>query len=230
MKISINYKAIIAAVTLSVALLSCSKKQDYIVVDISGLSLIHASPTTEKLDVFVDNSRATINDFAYGSKIDYLNAYSGNRKVDVTKKGTGVTLKTDAIVLAPNKGYSLFVIDKLENIKFLLLEDDLAKPATGKAKIRFVNLSPDADALNLAIDGKPTDLFTNKAFKEYSTFEAIDPGDNIKFLVKNKTTGNVEASIADVKIEAGKIYTIYAKGLKAATDEMKLGAAVFTHK
>ncbi len=230
MKISFNYKAIIAAVTLSVALLSCAKKQDYIVVDVSGLSLIHASPTIEKLDVYVDNTRATISDFGYGSKIDYLNAYSGNRKLTVTKKESGVALKSEFATLTVNKGYSLFVIDKLENIKFLLLEDDLAKPAAGKAKVRFVNLSPDSDPLNLAIDGKPTDLVTNKAFKEYSTFETIDPGNNVKFLVKNKNTGNVETFIADVKIEEGKIYTVYARGLKAATDETKLGVAVFTHK
>ena len=230
MKISFNYKAIIAAVTISVALLSCSKTPEYTVVDISGLSLIHASPTTEKLDVYVDNSKATISDFAYGSKIDYLNAYSGNRTLRLSKKNAAVALRTDMVTLVTNKGYSLFVIDKLEDVKFLLLEDDLTKPATGKARIRFVNLSPDAAALNLAIEGKPTDLFTNKAFKEYSTFEDIDPGDNLKFNIKNKTTGNVETSIADVKIEAGKIYTIYAKGLKAATDDMKLGAAVFTHK
>ncbi|WP_379086879.1 hypothetical protein [Pedobacter sp. UC225_65] len=48
--------------------------------------------------------------------------------------------------------------------------------------------------------------------------------------MKNKNTGNVETFIADVKIEEGKIYTVYARGLKAATDETKLGVAVFTHK
>ncbi len=230
MKITKSYKAIIAMLALSVFFASCLKKQDYTVVDISGLSIIHASPTTEKLDVYINNTRATPTDFAFGDKGDYLNAYSGNRKFDVTKKNVPLSLRTDMFMLAPTKGYSLFLIDKLENIKFLLLEDDLTKPTAGKAKIRFVNLSPDAEALNLAIEGKPTDLFTNKAFKEYSTFETIDAGNNLKFLIKNKTTGNTETTIADVNIEAGKIYTLYAKGLKATTDETKFGAAIFTHK
>lgn len=230
MKITINYKAIIAGIALSVVLASCLKKQDYTVVDISGLSVIHASPTTEKLDVFINNTRVTPTDFGFGFKGDYLNAYSGQRKFDVTKKNVPLSLRTDMFMLAPTKGYSLFVIDKLENVKFLLLEDDLAKPAANKAKVRFVNLSPDAEPLNLAIEGSTTDLFTNKAFKEYTTFEAITPGNNLKFIVKNKATGNVEAFIADVKIEEGKIYTIYAKGLKATTDETKFGVAIFTHK
>lgn len=230
MKISTTYKAILAAVTLSLGLLSCSKNTDYEPVDISGLSIIHASPTTEKLNVYVDNGLATFNEFSFGSKVDYLNAYSGNRKFDITKAGTNTSLKTEQLTLEPQIGYSLFVVDKLENIKFLLIKDDLTKPATGKARIRFVNLSPDAGALSLAINGQTTDLFTNKAFKEYSTFENIDAADKVTFNVKNATTNELETSLADIKIESGKIYTIYAKGLKATIDQTKFGAAIFTHK
>lgn len=231
MKISINYKTIIAALTLSIALVSCKKSDgNYAPIEISGLSIIHASPTAEKLDVYVDNTKANTQDFSFGTKQDYLNAFPGNRTLTVTKKGSAAVLKTEQVTLVSQVGYSLFVIDKLENIKFLLLEDNLARPAVGKAKIRFVNLSPDAEALNLAIEGKATDLFTNKLFKEYSAFEPIDIAEKVTFNIKNKNTGAVEATLADVKIEDGKIYTIYAKGLKAATDDTKLGAAIFTHK
>ncbi|MBB2146319.1 DUF4397 domain-containing protein [Pedobacter sp. LMG 31464] len=230
MKISMPFKAIIAALTLSLGLLSCSKNSDYTPAEISGLSIIHASPTTEKLNVYVDNAQATIAEFSFGSKVDYLNAYSGSRKFDVAKAGTNTSLKTEQLTLEPQFGYSLFVIDKLENIKFLLLKDDLTKPAAGKARIRFVNLSPDAEALSLAIEGKPTDLFTNKAFKEYSTFETIDAAEKVTFNIKNNTTSAIETALTDVKIEEGKIYTIYAKGLKATADDTKFGAAIFTHK
>ncbi|MFD0940286.1 DUF4397 domain-containing protein [Pedobacter boryungensis] len=230
MKISTTYKAIFAAVTLSLALLSCSKNSDYQPIDISGLSIIHASPTTEKLNVYVDNNLATLNEFSFGSKVDYLNAYSGSRKFDVTKSGSNTSLKTQQLTLEPQFGYSLFVIDKLENIQFLLVKDDLTKPAEGKARIRFVNLSPDGGTFNLAINGQPTDLFTNKAFKEYSTFETIDAADKVTFNIKNSTTSAIETTLADIKIENGKIYTIYAKGLKSTADQTKFGVAIFTHK
>lgn len=225
-----HYKAILAAVMLSLGLLSCSKNRDYEPVDISGLSIIHASPTTQKLNVYVDNNLATFNEFSFGSKVDYLNAYSGSRKFDVAKAGTNTSLKTEQLTLEPQVGYSLFVVDKLENIQFLLLKDDLTKPAADKARIRFVNLSPDGGALSLAINGQATDLFTNKAFKEYSTFETINAADKVTFNIKNATTSAIEASLVDTKIESGKIYTIYAKGLKATTDDTKFGAAIFTHK
>ncbi|WP_199118635.1 DUF4397 domain-containing protein [Pedobacter sp. ASV28] len=231
MKISFNYKALIAAVALSTGLFSCSKlDKDYEPIQVSGLSIIQASPTLEKLDVYVDNTKATGLDFSFGDKTDYLSAYSGNRVFNVTKKGNSNSLKGAQATLKPQIGYSLFVIDKLENINFLLLEDDLSKPATGKAKIRFVNLSPDAGALNLSINGATSDLFTNKLFKEYTTFQDIDPAEQMTFNVKDQATGTVVTVLANVKIEVGKVYTLYAKGLKANTDDTKFGATVFVHK
>jgi hypothetical protein len=230
MKLTFNYKNLLAATALSLGLISCSKNDDYTPAQISGISIIHASPTTEKLDVYIDNNRASVTDFSFGTKMDYLNAYSGKRRFDVAKTGGSASLKSELFTLEPREGYSLFVIDKLETINFLFLKDDLTKPASGKARIRFVNLSPDAGALNLSIGNSTTDLFTNKVFKEYSTFEAIDAAEKVTFNVKNKTTGVSEAILVDVKIEDGKIYTIYAKGLKATADATKFGAAIFTHK
>jgi hypothetical protein len=235
MNILTNFKNIsrtfIALAALSVTLTACSKDDDNITPpQISGLSVIHASPTTEKLDFYVENTKANTAEFAYTNKIDYLNLYSGTRRVLITKKGQTTSLLTEGLTLEPQKGYSLFICDKLETVKFLLIKDDLTVPAAGKAKVRFVHLSPDAPALNLAIAGKDTDLFTDKSFKGYSDFVNIDPAEKVTFNVKNKADGAVAASIADVKIEAGKIYTVWVKGLKAATDDTKLGVVVFEHK
>lgn len=235
MKILNNFKAtskiFVAAFTLSAALVSCSKDDDNTPQQqISTLSVIHASPTTEKFDYFVDTKKANTADFAYTNKADYTNVTSGNRKVIITKKGLTAPLLSDTMTLKPSIGYSLFVVDRVETLKYLLLKDDLTKPAAGKARIRFVNVSPDAPALNLAIAGVTADVFTNKVFKQYSAFESINAADKVTFNVKNKETGAVEATIADVKIESGKIYTIWVKGLKSATDDTKLGVAVFTHK
>ena len=237
MKLSTNFKSIskllLAATLLSAVMISCSKSDDdYVAPDISGLNVIHASPTAEKLDFYIGAARVndgyTIpSDFGFGNKFGYLNAYSGTRQVSITKKGVSTPLITENIKLDVQVGYSLFIIDKLETVKFLLLKDDLTVPPAGKARIRFVNLSPDAPALNLAV-GSATDLFTNKAFKEFSAFETIDAGNSLTFNVKN-TSGGLETKIENVNIESGKIYTVWVKGLKANTDDYKLGVAVFTH-
>ena len=231
MKISLKTKTLLTALVITLGLSSCMKDDfENTPISISGLSLVQASPTAEKLDVYIDNTRASIDDFVFGNKMDYLRAYSGDRTVTVTKKGLTTRLTSDVVKLVPDSAYTVFVVDKFEAIDLLTLRDDLATPAAGKAKIRFVNLSPDGGALNLAINGVATDLVDNKAFKEFSAFLPIDAAESVTFNVKNKATGMVEATISAVKIEAGKIYTIYAKGLKANADDTKFGAAIFTHK
>jgi hypothetical protein len=224
-------KSLIAALAITTLLGSCMKDEDIQPQQpVSGLSIVHASPTTENLDVYVDNTKA-VADLAYTKKVDYLNLFPGNRKLTITKKGIQTPLFAEQLTLKDYFGYTLFIVDQLETVKFLFLEDDLTKPATGKAKVRFVNLSPDAPALNLSIAGKETDLVTNKLFKEYSTFAEIDAAEKVTFNVKNKGTGGLETSLTDVKIEAGGIYTIWVKGLKATTTgDTKLGVAVFQHK
>ena len=223
-------KSLIAAIAITSIMSSCMKENDVQPQQpVAGLSIVQASPTTENLDVYVDNTRALF-DLAYAKKVDYLNLFPGSRKLSITKKGNQTVLLSEQLTLKDYLGYTLFITDKLETAKFLFLEDDLTKPATGKAKVRFVNVSPDAPALNLAIAGKETDLVTNKVFKEYSTFVEIDAAEKVTFNVKNKETAALETSIADVKIVAGGIYTVWVKGLKAATDDKKLGVAVFQHK
>jgi len=217
--------------SLSVTLFGCLKKLDDIPkASISGLSIVHASPIAEKLDVFINKTKVNNGDFGFANKIDYLNAYSGNRQILISKKGASTNLKSENFTLKPSEAYSLFVVEKLNNIGFLFLTDTLTTPPAGKAKIRFVNLSPDAGALNLAIEGVSEGFVSDRLFKEYSTFKLINPAERVTFIITNKTTGATEVTLANIKIEEGKIYTLWAKGLKAEINDFKLGASIFIHK
>lgn len=224
-----TYRTIIAALFLTLSLSSCIKDRDYEPVQFAGLSVINAVPSTELLDVYADNNKTTPTDFSFGTKVDYLNAFVGSRNITVTKKNSGTSIYAERFTLENQVGYSLFVIDQLANVKLLLLKDNLTRPATGKAKVRFVHLSPDAPALGLGIQGVATDIFTGKSFKEYTDFQEITPGTQLNFQIKN-ANGDVVATVADVKVEEGNIYTVYARGLLANTDATKFGAAIFTHK
>lgn len=229
MKISLNYKSIIIALFVAIGFLSCKKDGSEQLIDLSGLSVVNASPSKESLEVYVDNTKVTGSDFTFGSKIDYLTAYSGRRIITVKQKGADKTLITEPFILDPQYGYSLFIVDRFPDVKLMLLPDNLTKPPKGKASVRFANLSPDSDPLTLSVEGNPA-LITNIAFKNYSNAIFIDYGNSITFQVREHSTANLVASLPDIKVEEGKIYTIYVNGLKSAKDEMKLGAAIYTHK
>lgn len=225
------FKTIIAVVAVSVVVTACSKDR-YEVQPVAGLSIINAFAAPDSLDFYIDQTRANNRGpLKYNSKIDYLNLFPGNRAFSITKKGSNKVLASERFNMVAGIGYSIFVLDTVNTNtkKYLLAEDDLSDPAAGKAKIRFINLSKDAPVLSLRIDGKDANLFTDKAFYEYTAFTAVDPGTSVTFNVKAGDV--VKATVPNVKIEQGKIYTIYAKGISTATiDSLKLGAAIYTHK
>jgi hypothetical protein len=231
MKLSINFKYVIVAFITSIVWSSCKKDGGSDLINVSGLSIVNASPSAEKLDVYVDNTKVTssASDFIFGSKIDYLSAYSGSRRMTITKKDSLVPIKSELFVLEPQFGYTLFIIDKFADIKFMLLPDNLTKPPKGKASVRFANLSPDTDPLTLSVAGSSY-LITNIVFKNYSTPILVDAGDKVDFEIREHLTGLLVARLTNIKIEEEKIYTIYVKGLKAATDDTHLDAAIYTHK
>lgn len=234
MKISTNLKSslkmLFAAVTLSAVLASCAKDfDDTPAPAVSGLNVINASPSTEKLDFYVNNTRGNNEDLDFGKKLGYYNLYSGASKISIAKKGGTTILVSDNYTFAPERGYSLFLIGKVDSLKLLMVKDSLVVPASGKARVRFVNVSPDAPSLNLAVAGATTDLFTDRAYKQYSEFTTVDAAEKVTFTAKNKITGAVEATLTDAKLESGRNYTIWVKGFKAATDNTKLGLTIFAH-
>lgn len=224
------FKTFIAAAAMSVVFAACSKDRIE-PQQVAGLSIISAFPDTMSLDFYIDQTRANNKAIKFNSKIDYLNLFPGNRTLSVAKRGGNKALAYKSYNLASGVGYSIFILDTLNtnDKKYLFVEDDLSAPATDKAKVRFINLSKGAPALSLGIRDKTTDLFTNKAFYEYTTFSSVDPGESVTFDIK--AGAELKATVPNVKIEKGKIYTVYAKGSSiAAIDSLKLGAAIYTHK
>ncbi|RZK49022.1 MAG: DUF4397 domain-containing protein [Pedobacter sp.] len=211
---------------------SCAKKDDDVVSNLSGLSIVNASPSFDLLDVYVDQTKVTndFSDFTFGSKIDYLSVYSGTRFMTLTKKGSREPLSQQSFILAPQYGYTLFVIDKPQNIQLMMLPDNLTKPEKGMASVRFANLSPDSEPLTLSVAGGLDYLITNIAYKQYSNPMMVHANDPLEFQIRSHQTGGLVLSMAGIKLEEGKIYTIYVKGLMEASNETKISSAIYTHK
>lgn len=222
-------KIICALFALTLFLSACKKDWgNSDTITIAGIGFVHASPGTGALNFIVDNQKANNKEFNYTNDLGYFGIYPGTKLFGITKKDSLKYLSTANVSLQSGLFYSAFVIDVLPAPKILVVEDDLTAPATGKAKIRFINLSPDATALDLAVEGTSTALVTAKAYKEASAFISIDPSASYNFQIKESNT--VTATLPATKIEAGKIYTLWAKGLKSKTDSTKFGLSIITNK
>lgn len=174
------------------------------------VSIYHAAPDAPPLDILVDNSKVNGRPFNYASFSGYLNFKTGSRNVKFNSVNAASALADVTFDVAEGKAYSLFVINTLSGIESLVVADNAAVPAAGKAMIRFVHLSPDAPVVNVGVqDG--TSLFDNTSFKHATEFKEVD-AKLYSFDIKSATTGEVVLSAKDITIEQGGYYTIVTRG------------------
>ena len=86
--------------------------------------------------------------YTYTTGYFLLNPGMNKLSVDSTQVGvTGyqpfATVASKSSDFNANKYYSAILTGKIQQPDLMLLEDDLTRPTNGKAKVRFVNASPD---------------------------------------------------------------------------------------
>jgi hypothetical protein len=184
--------------------------------------VIHASPDAPAVDVLVDGKAAFTN-AAFKGITPYAELAAGAHQVEVVPTG-----KTSPAVISANlnldadKDYSVAAVGKLAEISPLVLTDNNAAPAPGKAHVRFVHASPDAPAVDIAVKGGPV-IFSNIAFKGVGAYTPVAAGTyDLEVRPAGKT--DVVLAIPGVKLEDGGVYTAWALGL--AGGEPKLTAAL----
>lgn len=220
---------------LSAALLAGSiffqscKEDDPIepVVENARVLVLHASPDAPGVDLLVDNAKVNSAALTFPNNTGYLTVPAGARNFKVNVAGTATTVIDANATLTANANYTIIAADVVANIGPLVLEDNLAAPAAGKAHVRFIHLSPDAPAVDIAVTGGPV-LFPNAAFKDATAFTPVDAG---TYSLEARLAGTQTAALTvpGVMLEAGKIYTVFARGLLAGTGEAALNASIIVN-
>jgi hypothetical protein len=130
--------------------------------------------------------------------------------------------------LLRNTFYTVFAADRVANIGPVVLVDDLTPPAAGKTHVRFVHLSPDAPAVDIAVANGGPVLFPNVSFKGSTAFTPVASG-TYDLEVRVAGTNTVALSLPGVTLAEGRIVTVYAKGLLSGTGDQSLGAGLITN-
>jgi len=176
----------------------------------SSVNVTHASPDAPGVDLIIDGIVINSSALTFPNSTNYLDANAGTRNIKVNASGTATTVIEADLTLESNKDYSIFATDALSNISPLVIEDDLTAPASGKAHVRFIHLSPDAPAVDITLtDG--TVVFPNAAFQDYTAFTPLDAG-SYDLQVRAAGTSTVVLNLPTITISDGMIYTVFAKG------------------
>lgn len=187
---------------------------------------VHASPDAPAVDLLVDGVVAGAG-LAFPSNTSYLSVPAGTRNVKVNVAGTTTTVIDANLPVSAGGNYSVFANGAVSSIGALVVADDLTTPATGKAHVRFVHLSPDAPAVDVAVTGGPV-LFANRAFQQYTAFTPVNAG-TYDLEVRPAGTTTVALAIPGVTLQAGKIYTVFAKGFLGGSGAQALGAQIIVN-
>jgi hypothetical protein len=195
----------------------------------SKVLVTHASPDAPGVDLLVDNTIAGTN-LTFPNSTAYLDVDAGTRNVKVNVTGTSTTAIEANLTLDANKNYSVFAVNNVASIEPVVIEDDLTVPASGKAHVRFLHLSPNAPAVDITLtDG--TVVFANYMFKEVKNSGAFTPLDASSYdlQVRLAGTSTVVLDLPGIALTAGKIYTVFAKGLVGGSGSQALGAQIIVN-
>jgi LPXTG-motif cell wall-anchored protein len=174
--------------------------------------VVHASPDAPAVDVWV-NGNVAFSNAPFKGITDYAALDAGSYQVQVVPAGATEPVVIDATLdLAASTDYTVVAVGELADIEPLVLVDNNAAPAAGKAHVRFVHASPDAPAVDIAVAGGGPVLFSNIPFKGVGDYLPVDAGSyDLEVLVAG--TDTVALEVPGVALNDGTVYTIFAMGL-----------------
>ena len=192
----------------------------------ANVLVVHASPDAPGVDLLVDNAVAGTN-LTFPNNTGYLPVSAGTRNIKVNVTGTSTSVITADLTFMENENYSIFATDAVANLSPIVLEDDLTAPASGKAHVRFIHLSPDAPAVDVALQGGAV-VFGDYIFQENSAFTPLDAG-TYDLEVRLAGTNTVVLPLPGIALQDGKIYTVFARGFVGGSDSQALNAQIIVN-
>jgi hypothetical protein len=188
---------------------------------------IHASPDAPGVDLLVDGTVVGTN-LAFPNSTGYLSVPPGIRNVKVRVAGTSTTVIDANLPVAAGAYYTVIAADSVAQLTPLVLTDDLTSPTVGNAHVRFVHLSPNAPAVDIAVQGGGV-LFPNISFLQSTPFTPVPLGTyNLEVRVAGTTT--VVLSLSGVSLGEQGIYTLWASGFVGGSGIQALEAQTIVNK
>jgi hypothetical protein len=187
----------------------------------ANVRVAHLSPDAPVVDVWVNGAK-TLEGVSFKAVSGYSSLVAGETTVWVVPAGKTEPKVIDAkLKLEAGKSYTVAATGFLKDLKPTVFEDNF-KPVASQALVRFLHTSPDAPAVDVGIAGYPRTIFSATAFPKATEYVPAPPG-SYDFEVKLAGTQNLVLTVKDVKLEASKVYSVFAVGSVA---DKSLGAVL----
>lgn len=218
MKKIINYTTprtlfAVAALAFATCLSACTKNDGDVTTPTTSAYVMatNTAEASDAQDFYADNNKVNSSALAYTQSTAYIKVAAGNHNLQF-KSSANASVNSSATLNAQSgKYYSVFYTDDKSTVT---VTDDHTAPQSGKARVRFINLS---SALNSAVDfgvSGGNKLITTLAYRAASAYAEVDAATKFSLYIAGSTTVKLDMPVT---ISAGHIYTIYISGATAAT-------------
>jgi len=200
-----------AFVLISIGITGCKKNNDTEVTGTAFVRAVNSAEASAPQDFYVDDNKQNTSALAYTQTSSYSTVTAGAHNAQFRTSGTTTVNVSGGVFLNPNT-YSTFYY--CSDNTAVPVQDDNTNPQTGKARVRFINLSA---ALNSNVDFGLTagnKIVTNLAYKTASAYNEVDAATSFSLYAAGSSSA---ALTIPTTIQAGKIYTIVISGNAAVT-------------
>jgi hypothetical protein len=174
--------------------------------------LAHLSPDTPPVDVYLSSvAGGPAKKFPavrYGTVSGYLplevGPYSVAMRNQNAAESTPPVLSTQ-VTVAAGGAYTVAGTGRFAELGLKVINDDLALPSTGKAKVRVINASIRAPQLDVSVATTGATIATGAAFATTTDYREVTPG---KWPLKLQPSGTNNATEVAANCAAGGVYSV----------------------
>lgn len=227
MKIKKDMQEFVLITCWCVFMVACHKKDDDSAFK-ANVAVYHFVLNADSLSVLYDDNKVTGNpslSFGVTTSLNgkaYLRLGAGTHDLKLMAGNT--LLKENTLSTTAGSYYSLILFDSVKNntVKTALVQD-VVVPVSTLSQVRFINTIPGSDTLSVTLARavtvvRGTDIYIgNKSSLAYA-FDTLHPGNWQVSLLRNSTE---IARLDSFSLQAGKLYSFVAKGLKGGAGAYK---------
>jgi len=175
--------------------------------------VVHFSPDASYVDVYMVslNRRQLFPNVFYKSVSSYWAVAAGPFTYEV--RAAGAAPESEPVIqvkgaLAAGGSYTVAAVGRRDQLRGLLLRDDLAPSAPGKAKLRFLDAAFDLPSVDIAVSGGP--VLRSLAFPELTGYRQLDSG---RYRVEVRRSGAGAAVVkGSVAVQPGTVTSVVLVG------------------
>jgi hypothetical protein len=184
------------------------------------IRILHASPDAPGVDVYANNNLVARN-LTYKSFTEYTEIVPGQYNIKVFPAGSTSNPVIDTnITVPPNSIFTVAAVGTLSAISLQPISEPILAIPPGKLYVRFAHLSPDAPNVDITLaDG--TILFRNVGFRGVADYIPVNQG-TYTIYVKLTGTDKTVLYVPNIRLTAGRFYTIYAVGLASGSPPLQV--------